>query len=135
MSLIINIPKGDLAKGIPISEGWKLFSLTETFPKPSKDQGSINYYVHHKLIDDANERTIEHNFNSKALGMMAPFIAALQNKTQQEVLDSMESGDLSFDLQQVVGQKILGKVEHSTYQGRIQSKIVDWAHPDNTPTF
>jgi len=133
MTLQITIPKSDMAKGIPIPEGWKKFALTEVFAKASKNGDSTNYIVVHKLVDDPNERTIEHNFNSKVIGLMAPFIAALQQTTVQQILESMDSGELTFDLEEVKGNTVLGKVYHDVYQGRVISKIEEWAHPDKVP--
>lgn len=133
MSLMLSIPKSDLAKGIPVPHGWQTFLLTEVFSKPSSNGQSVNYIVVHRLKDDPDEREINHNFNSKALGMMAPFIAALAKKTVKEVLDGISTGALEFDLESVKGQVVLGKVEPEEYQGRVLSKIKDWAHPDNIP--
>lgn len=135
MSLLLNIPKGDLAKGIPISNGWAKFEITQAYAKPSKNQTdpSVNYIAVHKLIDDPNEREISHNFNSKALGMMAPWIAALAGKTVQEILDSITSGTLTFDFESTIGKKVNAKVEQQIFEGRIISKLVDFASPDKVP--
>ena len=133
MSLMLNIPKGDLAKGIPLSNGWAEFEITAAFAKPSKDGGSVNYIATHKVVGDINEREIDHNFNSKALGMMAPWIGALSNKSVQEVLDIITSGTLTFDFETTVGKHVMGKVEQQIYEGRIVSKIVDFAPVGKVP--
>jgi hypothetical protein len=130
---MITISKSELAKGIPIPQGWKEFNLTEVVAKPSKDGGSVNYFVLHALKDDVNGRVIQHNFNSKALSMMAPFIAALAGKTVNEVITGMDSGEIQFDLESVVGKTVLGKVEPQEYQGRILSKVTDWAAVGSIP--
>lgn len=133
MSLQISIPKSDLAKGIPISNGWTEFEITAAFAKNSKDNQSVNYIATHKVVNDVNEREIDHNFNSKALGMMAPWIAALANKSVQEVLNAITTGALNFDFESTIGKKVMGKVEQQIYEGRTISKIVDFAPIGKVP--
>ncbi len=133
MSLRIIIPKSDLAKGIPVNQGWQQFTLGKPYTKSSKDNKSVNYIVPHILDNDVNGRVIDHFFNSQAPGMMAPLIAALANKTVPEVLEAMKADTLEFDLEQVEGKKVLGKVFHGNYEGRIQSKIEGWANPEKVP--
>ncbi len=133
MSLRISIPKSDLAKGITIEAGWQPFTIGKPYPKTSKDQKSVNYVVPHILDNDINGRTVDHYFNSQALGMMAPFIAALSNLTVKEVLEAMKTDTLEFDLEAIEGKKILGLVKHEEYQGRPQAKISNWADPSKVP--
>jgi hypothetical protein len=133
MGLTISISKADLAKSIPINEGWADFEITAAYQKPSKDAQSVNYYFTHKLTGDPNERTVEHLFNSKALGTMNTWIAALKGCTVQEVLDSITSGTLSFDVDSVVGKHVMGNVKQDLYEGRILSKIKDFATVGKIP--
>lgn len=133
MSLQISIPKADLAKGIPITNGWAEFEVTEAFAKPSKAGDSVLYIAVHKLLNDPNEREIPHNFSSKALGMMAPWIAALKNVTVQEILDSITTGTLVFDFESTITKHVMGKVEQQLYEGRIVNKIVDFAPVGKIP--
>lgn len=133
MALQIAIPKSDLAKSLPIETKWHEFEVGKPYAKPSKDSGSVNYNVPHKLVGDSNEREIIHNFNSKALGMMNTWIAAITNKTVQEVLDAITGGVLNFDLEQAEGKRVMGKVEQQIYEGRIINKIVDWVPVGKVP--
>lgn len=133
MALNIAIPKGDLAKGIPISNGWAEFEVSAAFAKPSKAGDSVVYVAVHKLMNDPNEREISHNFSSKALGMMAPWIAALKGVTVQEILDSITTGSLNFDFESTIGKHVMGKVEQQIYDGRIVSRIVDFAAVGKVP--
>lgn len=133
MALNIAIPKADLAKSIPLSNGWAEFEIVAAFAKPSKDGNSVNYIASHKLVGDPNEREIDHNFNSKALGMMNTWIGALTNKTVQEVLDAITGGMLNFDFEATIGKHVMGKVEQQLYEGRIISKIVDFAPVGKVP--
>ncbi len=133
MGLTISISKSDLAKSIPVTEGWAEFQITAAYQKPSAKGDSVNYYFSHALIGDPNERTIEHMFNSKALGMMNTWIAALKGCTVQEVLDSITTGTLSFDVDSVVGKHVMGNVKQELYEGRILSKIKDFATVGRVP--
>lgn len=131
--LKITIPKADLAKGIPISQGIHLFTIKDAIARPSKDNQSINYVWILSLDNDVNGREIEHNFNSKAIGMMAPAIAAIANCTVQEILDKMTGGTLEFDFGDTKGKKILGKIYHEDFKGRPMSKVSDWYNPEKVP--
>lgn len=133
MSLMISIPKGDLAKGIPITNGWAEFEITSAYAKPSKDGNSVNYIAVHKLVGDVNEREVLHNFNSKAIGMIAPWIAALSGKTVQEILDSITTGTLSFDFESTIGKHLMAKVNQEIFEGRIVTKLSDFASMGKVP--
>ena len=65
--------------------------------------------------------------------MMAPWIGALANKPIQEILDSITTGSLSFDLEQQKDKHIMGKVEQQMYEGRIVCKLVDFAPVGKVP--
>lgn len=134
MSLNISIPKSDLAKGKLIADGWKIFIVSAVSArKGKKDPDSVTYVIEHKLENDPDERVIEHYFSSKALGMMNTWIAALAHKTVQEVLDSITTGTLNFDLEQQVGKKLYGKVVQDLYEGRVVNKLADFAPDDKVP--
>lgn len=133
MPLTITIPKSDLAKGIPINDGWHKFTITAAIARPTKAGDSVNYVITHKLNDDINEREIDHNFSAKALGMMAPWIAALANKTVQEVLDQITTGSLTLDLESTVGKQVNALVKQELFEGRIVCKLVNFASADKVP--
>lgn len=133
MSFKLTISKGDLAKSIPLPGGWQKFEILSFTPKPSKDGGSVNYNYELKLEGDEMNRIVIHNFNSKAMGFFAPFIAALTNKTIGEILASIKTDSLEFDAEAPIGKKIHGKVEIELYQGDPKTKIKDWAPYDKVP--
>ena len=133
MALMITIPKADLAKSIPLPEGWAEFEIVAAYAKPSKAGDSINYWASHKLVGDLNEREIDHCFSSKALGIMNTWLAALAGKTIQEVLDGITSGALTFDFESTIGKHVMGKVKQEPFEGRIISKIIDYATVGKVP--
>jgi hypothetical protein len=133
MALNIAISKSDLAKNIPVSDGWTEFEVGTPYAKPTKDGSSVNYMIPCAVVGDPNQRVIDHLFSAKALGMMAPFLAALKGCTVQEMLDQITSGAINIDLEGLSGKHIMGKVKQDLYEGRITSKIVDWATPGKVP--
>jgi len=135
MPIRITIPKSVLAAGNPLPTGWQQFTIGKPYTKASKDGMSMNYWVPLVFDNDASGREIEHLFNSKGIekGFMNPFIAAITNKTLQEISEGLETGTLEFDLEALEGTKILGKVYHTEFEGRIQSKIENFANPAKVP--
>ena len=118
----IELTKADLLKGSPIEPGWYGAEIVNYFPKPSKDGGSLNHIFTLKLPKkDGTE--IEHNFNSKAIGMMAPFIAAIQEKPIKEIIDAMGNNTLAFDTDTVIGMKIQVKIKNEQFEGRLLNKV------------
>lgn len=120
--MIIKLTKADLLKGQPIPPKWYDAEITKAEHKASKDGTSLNYVYTFKIAD-ANDAEIDNYFNSKAPGMMAPFIAALQKKTLAEVIEGMESGVLDFDTEMPVGKKLKIEVVNEPYEGRLTNKI------------
>ena len=132
----ISIPKADLARSFPISDGWHEFEVIGVRAAPGKkDANSVTYTITHKLVGDANEREIDHYFSSKALGRMNVWIAALTNKTVQEVLDSITTGTLDFSLSAQVGKHLMGKIGQEIVEGtgQVSSKMQDFAPVGKVP--
>lgn len=118
---IISLSQSDLAKGQPITPGWykaEIISFVTKSPKSSND--SVNYVPTFK-ISDRYETELEHFFNSKAPGMMTPFIAAVEGKSQKEILDT--PGGYVLDTDTYVGKKLQVEVFNDTFEGRLTNKI------------
>lgn len=120
--MIIKLTKADLLKGQPIPPKWYEAEIKKIEHKASKDATSLNY-VYTFSIPSANDAEIDHYFNSKAPGMMAPFIAAVLRKTLAEIIEGMESGTLDFDTDMPVGKKLMIDVRNEPYEGRLTNKI------------
>lgn len=135
MALMLTVSKGDLAKGIPLPIDWQKFVLKNARGEASKDSQSVNYCVDMYLENDPNERYIVHRFNSKAMGFIAPFIAALAGKPIAAVLAEIKTDSLQFDFESINDKKIQGKVKHGQWEGRVKSEITDFLPYDMAVPF
>ena len=91
-------------------------------PTPSKDKGSVNYVVVLSLIDnkpDLMGKEVIERFNSKAISMALPLIAASQGKA----VGDFDKKDFAVDLDTLVGCKVDGKVVLDTYEGQIKNEF------------
>lgn len=120
--MIIKLTAADLLKGQPIAPAWYDAEVVKNEHKTSKDGASLNY-VYTFRIASANNAEIEHYFNSKAPGMMTPFIAATLKKGVQEIISGMEDGSINFDTDVPLGKKYKIEVVNEPYEGRLTNKI------------
>lgn len=120
--MIIKLTKSDLLKGQPIPPKWYEATVRKVEHKPSKDNQSLNY-VYTFIIPSADDAEIDHYFNSKALGMMAPFVSAVLKKSLAEIIESMENGSLDYDTDMPIGKKLMVEVKNEPYEGRLTNKI------------
>ena len=133
MPLIIHTSKSDLMKGQIITPGWKECSVENAYAKQSKDGASVNYWITLAFVGDPDGRTLEHNFNSKALGIsLQNFLAACAGKTVVEFMASLPK-DVDFDLEQAIGKKLMVKTKNEIYEGRPTNKIEDFASLGKAP--
>ncbi len=123
----IQLTPDDMAKGVPITEGWYKAEIVEAIAKPSKDKGSINYVATCRLENygDGNQ-TIEARFNSKAMGFVKPFLAALANKTLAQFIQDNKGG-VDFEFSDVKGGKLQVKVGNKIFEDRQVSEVKDYA--------
>lgn len=118
--MIINIPKADLQRNINLEPNWygAIFEKMET--KLTNDKQSTNYVTTIRI--EADGRSMEHMFNSKALSMMQPFIEALRGQ-KVAVVDKVVQEDISFQPEEYYGTKLKVKVDNDPWDGRLVSKI------------
>lgn len=116
---VLNLTVADMLKGSPITPGWYKCAVSKVEVKPSKDGGSLNFITTFKL-EDKNGTEIENFFNSKAPGMMTPFIAASTNKTMQEMVDG---GALQVNTDDWMSYKLQVQVKNEPWEGRLTNKI------------
>lgn len=131
----ITLTPDDMLKGLPFNNGWYKASISETVVKPSKGKDSINYIPTFKLDNDADNRSIDGNFNSKALGFIKPYLAALENLTLADFIEKHKKTGIEFDFEQTKGGKLQIKIENSLYENRQVSKVVDFAPYDYVVPF
>lgn len=129
----------DLLKGQLHDTGWQKGEITFATAKQSKDKGSMNYEYGLKYsTTSGNEREIKSQFNSKAIGFMKPFLAALaslsvkdfETKAIEQVRAGKEVG-IDWD-EKLIGQKLQFKIENKPREdnGQLTSKVTEFAPYD-----
>jgi hypothetical protein len=144
----INITAEDLLKGQLHPEGWFKGEIVWASAKKSKDQGSMNYeygikYATGSKLPGQEEREIKSQFNSKAIGFMKPFLAAIAGVSvkefEQKGLEQIQAGkDLGIEWgPELQGQKIQFKIENKPREdnGQLTSKITEFAPFDYKVPF
>ena len=119
----ITITKADMMKGQTIPPAWYKVEVTNFVIKPPKSGGDSSNYVPTLKFESLDGFTMDHTFNSQAIGNMGPFIAAIQGKSVKAVLDEMKAGALEFETDSAIGKKLQVKVKNEEYQGRLINKV------------
>ncbi len=119
----IQISKADLLRGETINPSWYEAVVVSMVAKAPKTGGDSMNYVPTFKIPSLDDREVPHTFNSKAIGRMGPFIAAIQGKPLKEVLEALDKGNLEFETEEAVGKKLLINIKNEEYQGRLVNKV------------
>lgn len=121
MSPIIGFTDRDIMRGKILPPAWYRVRIDSVGEAPSRDGGSTNYPVEGTVIKNADDGSTEFagvpldwNFNSKAIGFAAGFLAALGV--------GVEAGK-RYDLANAATQEIEVFVENGEYQGRIKNQV------------
>jgi hypothetical protein len=130
---VIRFTQKDLDRNRPWDAGWRECEVTGITEKMAKKKDSINKVVSFKVDVDGEERSYDHTFSEKAMGMMAPFVAAV---TKAEVSAEVEYEEASF-----VGTKLFVEFTKEIYKdannpndrGRPVNKAINFASTDNPP--
>lgn len=123
----INITPEDMKAGEPIDNGWYKCEVVEVLSKPSKDGNSVNHIATCQLEGyKDNDSKVVARFNSKAIAMIKPFLAALAGKTLAQFIDENKSG-VDFEFEQVKGGKLQIQVENKLYEGRYIPEVKNYA--------
>jgi hypothetical protein len=133
----------DLLKGQLHKEGWYRGEIAWATAKPSKDKQSQNYEYGLKYETGSNlpgqeTREIKSQFNSKAIGFMKPFLAALGGMTEEEftkkALDETAKGkEVGIDWgPELQGQKIQFRIQNLPREdnGQLTSKVTEFVPYD-----
>ncbi len=133
----IQLTPEDLMKGELLKNGWFKASITNVGIKPSKDGESVNYTFTFALENDPDGRSIDHLFNSKGIGFMKPFLAAISGKTIKDFIEEHKTKGVEFDPEGCVKAKLQIKIADQIWEvakggdGQPRSKVADFA-PYNT---
>ncbi len=136
---IINLSKADLLGGEVIPPGWYKVEVLSMVVKPPKSGGdSLNYVPRFKIIakgQPQDEMELNHTFNSQAIGRMAPFIAAIQERPLKKIVEELAGNSLQFDTDEAVGKKLQIQIKNEPYEGRMTNKVESFAGWDAAPSF
>ncbi len=104
---------------------WASFDITEATSRKNAGGDGINYDVTLRLIDhkndDMNGKEFKRTFSSKAMGMMIPLVAAVQDKNIEDFND-----DFDFDYDGLKNKKIDGKITTEMYMNRPVNKVEEY---------
>ena len=136
---IINFSKADLTSGEIISPGWYKVEVISLITKPPKTGGdSLNYVPRFRIIDKSKpqyEMELQHTFNTQALGRMAPFLAALMEKSIKTITEELNGNSLMFNTDDAIGKKLQIYIKNEPYEGRLVNKVENFAAYDAAPAF
>jgi hypothetical protein len=133
MALQIHFTKAELLRGQALVPGWKKASVQNVWAKQSKDEESVNYWVEFLLTEDPDNRTVQHNFNSKALGIsLQNFMAAIKGVPLNEFMANLPK-EADIDLESTIGKPLHIKIDNEMFQGRPINKVKDFAPIDKVP--
>ena len=118
--MIINIPKAELLKNVPLAKGWYSALVKKFEAKPSADGKSTNFIYTFDIEKD--HREIDHYFNSKEPRFMEPFLKATLN-SKYELSQVPDGESFSFDTEIPVGNKVDVELYIDNYMGRLSNKI------------
>lgn len=133
----ITLTPDDMAKGMLFPEEWFKAEVVEAVQKISKAGDSINYTATFQLegFGDGTSK-IERLFNSKGIGYMKPFLAALKNQPLAQFIEENKKG-IDFNWEDVVGGKLQIKIKSKRREdnGELKSEVADFAPYDYKVPF
>ena len=136
----ITITPEDILKGELHVPGWYKGEIAWASSKLSSKKDSMNY--EYGLSYDTGDkrqgyetREIKSQFNSKAIGFMVSFAAALANMNEKEFHDKILKESQSIDLQwddSLKGRKIQFEIKNAPREdnGQLSSKVINFAPYD-----
>lgn len=132
--MLLKISQEELQKNRNLDPGWypAKFEKLEAKPaavKPGKPS-STNYYAW--FIIQKDERRMSFMFNSQMMQMAEKMVTVLMNTTVKTDPNDPKvvTADIEFDEGKAAGQPCQVKVIDDPYQGRLISKIDDFAPID-----
>ena len=131
---VIRFTQKDLDRNRPFEPGWKKCEVVGMAEKLSKKKDSINRVVSFKVgLGEDDERSYDHTFSEKALGMMEPFIAAALNVVIDAETDYDESLLIGKQLWIEFTKEIYKDANNPNDRGRPVNRAIAFASLDNPP--
>lgn len=125
---LIQFSKADTLRAQDLeNEKWYSWQIARVEgPKSSGKGDSYNYNCILSLIDvneELNGKEIGRTFNTKAMAMMIPLIAAVRGKA----VSDFPKEAFDFDTDELVGKRIDGKHTLEPYEGRMVGRVETFA--------
>lgn len=120
---IIRMTEGDILKSKVLETGWYKLKISKIYPaKTSKTGDSLNFPIEFTVTSGPLPgKTLDHYFNSKAPGMIAPLIEACGFK-----IELAADGSFDFDTDKLLHKELDGKIITDTYEGNLNNKISEF---------
>lgn len=128
---IIKVNRNDLDKFRPVKNlGWKVVEcINISDATPSKKGTSMNYWASLKILhpDDSDKGLeFDHCCNTSGTGYIAPFVAAMNNKTIDELFAGQVEIDMNLDscVRRVCEANVGHRVDDN---GKVNNDVQEWA--------
>lgn len=138
----ISLPVSELLKGQLHPTGYHKGTITYVTQKQSKDKQSMNYEAGFEYnVTPDEKREIGLRFNSKALGFMSPFLAAVAGLSLKEFAAEMakkgDSVNFEWTPENFGGKKLQCKIENKPRNdnGQLKSEVTDYLPFDSVVPF
>lgn len=133
--MIVKITKSDLQRGKVLSPNWyRVLVVGHDVRHAKSDANSLNY-VYTLRFPSVDNYELDIQFNTKALGMVAPFIAAIRNTNVQEIINSMKDDSFDWDTDEALGKELQVKVSNEPWEGRLTNKVKEYLPVGATVPF
>ena len=127
---VVKITQDDINRSKQPDAGWHLMRVEKLTESDSSKKDSKNWTFDCVIL---RSQAGSHNagrfgyarFNSKAPGMLIPFISALT--------DSNDIGPTEVDLNDLVGKEFWGRIDDDVYDGKIQKRLNEYATASDVP--
>ena len=115
---VIQFTPADVLRSKILDTGWYGSLIKKVEAAASKNGDSVNYTVTFE-IENMEGKEIERYFNSKAISMLLPLIAAVTGK-------QIKAENFQFDTDELVNKKVDCKVVTEIYEGRPVNKVTEF---------
>lgn len=119
---VIAFSKADVLRTKTVDTGWYEATITRIDgPKEAKSGGSLNFDVIFTLGEKSPipGKELNRTFNSKAISMMIPLVAAAKGEAVNENGFQLDTDDL-------LNKKVDIKVVVDTYEGQLLNKVEEF---------
>lgn len=122
---IIRFSKADILRTQTMEQQWASFEIVATGDRKNDAGDGRNYDVTFQLIEhknaDLNGKEFKRTFSSKAIGMMIPLIAAVNDTDINTIKEEFD-----FDIDALRGRKLDGKIITDMYNNRPTNKVEEY---------